>query len=623
MGDDRREAWQFANVAEWQNAARLPNLGEAVPLRVQRRNAPLGADVGTPLNPLVVTAPYLKIVYGLPADPPEGPLTGKVRVLRRDLEFSRNPLDDVAGDAVVIVDVDHVAELGSLPRDEELPDHAVLDQDLGQPGKVWYYTVFYEVDVGGTDTWAFSSEYGHARNWPLDQLVDETGDPKSRLGEWAYAELPRRWRSLDEQHGFAVRRILHAFGRTFDEVSERTTQRQAHAYNVSEMDAQYIPYVDWLMAWPTNFEVSENIRRKETEQASLLWKSKGTRAALELALQTTTRWDVSVVEGADWVLYAPAFDRDAYLDPLAPPSGWNEPTDGVWADLVNALPFNGAPDFSTVAANAFSGTPSDPWCRCLDTSVVSEFGVGWRWQNPNGLLIVLEEIPGVSGPLSEALLRRVRTIAPLFAAHFATFEIMIEALDVESYDPFGALSEFWEDALATTNTEAYLPLAPEEEDDRWRTTEFGAVYAWPHPTHADDCVAASFEFLNFHSVLFMDGPRFNGFRPMFGMQVPDNSVLKLAATNTEQTHELPSYDTHEYFEIVNLGPDVVYFRLSNSTPAVPIVPTGAPLQGDAFVPPSTSRTIYKGLLRYLAVKCDSGETATVFAGVFKPFDKRA
>jgi hypothetical protein len=480
LADKDPAIWQARYVAEFGSSTlRTEGLVFGAPLKVERSNFPIGADIGSSTNPLVVTAEYLKLSFALPSDL-DGTFTGKVRIYRKAREFSRDILDvsspPVDSDPATLVYADDlVALIGVLDRLTYSDGLELLDQEIGS-GSLWYYTVFYEMGVG---VWAFDPANSIARNWAYAQYVDADTLPYSPMGSRMYADLPRAVKIYDYKvANLATERFYQILGRMFDQIKEEIEFLKRIKSNVDDMDFQDLSYTDWLLGWPTNFELREEKRRIETKQAPALWKAKGTIDSLELALQTVTGWNVTIYEGWKWV--ATTYNNELILDPASPPAGWNPATDGVWADLVDTVPsatrvFDTATDFRTN-----TGFPGDKKTYLPSNEIVTENGgVGWWWQNPNGILVLLEPASGADITLTEVIVAKVARLAPMFALHYAAFTIAIRTEHTEEWQPLGAdlVTEYSADGLTE---EDYTFFGDEAVTD---TVDLAYLYTWPHPDY--------------------------------------------------------------------------------------------------------------------------------------------
>lgn len=507
------DSWQFTFVSIFgASTERVIGLAASVPLVVEKNNVPVGQNANTLENPRTVLGPYLLIRWGIPSDTVDYTFTGRVRIQRKSREFSRDVTDPDNATATLVADVDLSAIIGSVARDSYLDDQTLIDHDVGTPGRVWYYTIFYEVTINAIaeDRWACSPDASHARAYAYRNDVDGDGNAISRHGQIMYDLLPRQWRILDfREGGEAVFRLLQIFGRLFDQLREDVEHHFNFFADPENVDAALLPYIDWLLAWPTNFELPENARRRETTQAATLYKAKGTIDALQLALQTVTGYQVTIVEGWKWLMTS--FDRNRLpLDPTAQPLDWNEPTDGVWPDLVNATPFPKTLERLGTSIAAVVGTRTDKLTYTLSREIVVPTGVGWPWQNPNGVLIILRPVEGVSDALPATVVAKVNRIAPLFAMHYAAFAIQLKFDDSEFLTSLNSDGDDYQDSL-NYQTEEFLPALNLNSDNHLDVTpDLCHLYSYPHPDFPLQSVSNSIVFRTPHVALqylsCMDNP---------------------------------------------------------------------------------------------------------------------
>lgn len=498
------DGWQFRFVPDHgPDTDRIPELGANAPFESSCENLPVGATLptqpdavgmgvgGVPAE-IEVTGPYLRLSVGVPTpiDAVFG-WDGRVAILKSATRFPRDANGAGSGEAISTASL-------NLATHTDWPLTAgriyLADFDIAQPGVIWYYTVFYGNSVTGQ--YAFSPAHGHTRNWAAENRLRD-GVPYSLAGDTIYAELPKEFRRLDAQANHTTYRIIQAIGRVLDIVEETVDLRTSALHNPDETDASRLPYLDWLLGWPTNYELDEQKRRTETQQAVQLWKRKGSDPALELVVQTITGWDVSLVHGWRWVMRS----NPRAFDPDTPPADWVTETDGEWAEAVNSIPY-------PMSYNAFDpemrigrGTPSDRVCYSPSTEQLIDREFGWSWQNQNGLLIVLRRVEG-SGLLTETLVRKINRMARIFTAHWRAFSIAVVADSSEDYALFGADSTDLE--LQPRHDEPVLLF--EEEMAADVTADKGLFHSWPHPTDPDDCVSGSADYLSYHSWLTFDGP---------------------------------------------------------------------------------------------------------------------
>lgn len=414
------EYWQFAFVKDAPDDTKaLPRLGYSAPLVVETSNMPTGSTLAD--KPVGRTASdvyaegssttsgnHIRVYWAYPKDFGAYQLTGGVKILRKTKEFPRSHQDTQAETIV------NISASGITTRDEYT---LFLDNDLNLSSTIFYYTVFYELQLdGGISEWAFSPINGHDRGFALDA-------DSERYGKLLYDYFPRGIRLKDYTEGDeALLKLCKIIGRAFDEASDRLDLFQETRHLPDKVDAALLPYIDHLLGWPTNFELSEKSRREETGNVLDLWRSKGTTQSLKLALQETLGWDINFHYGYEYTLTT-ATVEDA-LDPSNPPAGWDEGEDGDWSVLVSSRPFNGT--MST----------SDTYTPDSEGSSVRTIYSNTGWRNLYGLLIELVS-PVVSSALSSALARdKIMRIMPYLAMHYVNYNIKV----VENYSEVLELS---------------------------------------------------------------------------------------------------------------------------------------------------------------------------------------
>lgn len=428
------ENWQFAFVKEiGSSTVWVTSLGWAYPLNVQFSNLTEGSKPFEEMPTQLVVGDHIRVYYAIPADvtgaelsngASDFTLTGRVKILKKTKAFPRAVYDT---QAIEVVNEDFSTTLGSITRDEPF---LYIDHELeGSNKPIWYYTVFYEGVTEAQETlWGFSPIYGHGRAFSLNS-------GESEYGLKAYEYMPRAHKVLDtRKYSRQLYRFLQVLGKPLDEISERLERFLQTKADPSKVDASLLPYIDQLLGWATNFELSEERRRFETSSAVSIWKTKGSNDALELALQNITGWNVEFIEGYRYVLTT-ATPQDI-LDASTPPIGWDSQTDGDWASLVNSMPFNGTVDFTTTVD--ISGTDTQNTCVIPD---FSEDG----WIEPRGVLVDLYADGGNILPF-DVMEAKVSRLLGLLGIYYARFKLNVRLLVVEdSYSEQLALN--YTDAL--------------------------------------------------------------------------------------------------------------------------------------------------------------------------------
>lgn len=400
------EYWQFAFVGEsYAGTESVSSLGNIAPLKVEVSNLPDGSVLVSEDDLThTVSGDHLRVYYTIPSDPSGYTLTGNVKILRKLKEFPRAHDDS---EAEIALTENNTNSINTLIRDEyhlKLDDSALIDSDKAD---VWYYTAFYEAtDTNSATTWIYSPLNGHDRGFALKNVST------SAFGNQLFNYFPSGLRVIDKKEGNdTLYKLSQIFGRVIDEVSERLDQFSQKRFLPMEVDAAFIPYIDQLLGWPTNFELGELRRRRETLNAISLWKAKGTNNAFELALQELTGWNIELHKGYDYVITTATVEDT--LDANTPPSGWVEAEDGVWADQVNDIVFNGTPDLSGTV-NFTDGSKDNLFRVMFDSS---------SWVNTYGVLVyMINSISDSSLPAELANDKIVRLLDYL-AIHYANFDV--------------------------------------------------------------------------------------------------------------------------------------------------------------------------------------------------------
>ena len=391
------EYWQFAFVADGLGTTESnTQLGSGSPLRVEMSNLPIGSTPDPLDSTKVVTGDHVRIYWAFPIDLPHNEYTGNYKILKKTKEFPRDANDPTCVTVVA----------GNMSSYTANQYQLVLDHIQHEHKPLWYYTVFFELNQGlpGTHPWVFSPVHGHGRGFALTST-------SSSYGEQLYSYFPGAIRELDHTDGNqTLYKLCKSIGRSFDEVQERLDQYKSSRYNIDTVDAAFIPYIDQMLGWPTNYELKETRRRLETSKIIDAWKSKGTSSAMIEALEDATGWNLNYYEGYKYTLTTAT--RDDFLNPNSVPTGWEPNTDGVWADLVNALPFNGT--YATTHSPFTEGDPANTVCNIYNND---------NWQNTYGLLLRLMNSVG-DDYLSEALAEeKVRRLLPYLVVHYAKYVI--------------------------------------------------------------------------------------------------------------------------------------------------------------------------------------------------------
>ena len=403
------ESWQFSFVKEkGADVLMVPGLGSRVPLVVSQSSLNTGSVVDVNQPTTVVSGTHNRIRYGYPNDPIGFTLTGNVKLLKKKKEFPRSAIDSTA---------DIVFSTSLTGDRDKYVDY--VDHELEGKQHVWYYTVFYELNRVSDNTliWAYSSVHGHDRAFVLK-------NDQSNYGDLLFDYLPVGIRLLDEEEGEdTINKLDQILGKTLDEYKQQLDRFSDTMFDFDNVDAHLIPYIDQLLGWPTNFELSELRRRKETSNAITLWKNKGTALNVEFAAQTLTGWNTEIVEGYNYVLTT--YAGEDIHDPNTPPTGWDEATDGVWEDIVNNGAFNGTVNLEDPGSVRIQGRSTDNFRVIAESELV-----GWR--NPYGVLVQLvSEVSDEDPLISDLAKNKLRRLISYLLIHYANAHIQVDDYNLE------------------------------------------------------------------------------------------------------------------------------------------------------------------------------------------------
>jgi hypothetical protein len=404
-----KDLWQFRSVQEYgDNTLPIYDLGQGATIRIDSFPYPVGHKIKDGFgNEIEAKGGDFVVSFGLPRDTANYALDGQCRIICSTQEFPRS--SDLFDDTKESF-TDKQFQLDVANRDSLLY-RAVI---TGKPNSIVYVSVMYYSPL--TDKWLTSP------NHLMDRVIIR-GD-HGNYGQIMFDLMPRYMRKEDVNYGNALFKLLSTLGLAFDDF-KAILENSKNTYVPSAVDAGKIPYIDTLLAWPTNFELREKLRRYETEQAVSLWKAKGSARALELVMQNTIGWDAEIFEGKDQIM------RTGQLTPTVQPIDWVEgeidedstlPADqqatGIWNEI-------NSPYFGTWSPTT-AGASSSPQNRNLVLPSNDS------WQNVNGVLIRLTPTADSKTLLSSLALKKAKNIVPLFIPHYAQVFFTVQDLYIET-----------------------------------------------------------------------------------------------------------------------------------------------------------------------------------------------
>jgi phage tail-like protein len=422
---DLTTLWQISSVEAYGDTSASATFAEDCAVKVDSFAYPSGFTfTDARQQTYEITSPSIVVTFGLPADIGQFTLDGRVRILlsktefRRDAEVLNTTLD-------VMYDLD--LTLPTQERDALIYKAAIpcVENEMVYVSLAYYDTT--------TRRWLFDPvnlmSYVYVR--PL----------MGTYGEYLFNLMPAYQRKVDVDYDNALERILTLLGSSFDDLIPLIRGLQ-DSYNPKTVPIGFLPYIDRLIGWSTNFELKESLRRQETQQAVSLWKAKGTRRALELAMQNTVRWDAEIHEGhkrifvtntsepqqpADWI--EGEVDPDSLLAP-------DEQASGIWDQMLPSYIATWSPELGT--------NYRDPSSKVMVLPAKND------WLQRNGLLIELKPLRGARNTLTSVVLKKAQNILPLFLPHYVDVFFLARIYHQEALS--FSFSDAYEDDLFETGS---------------------------------------------------------------------------------------------------------------------------------------------------------------------------
>lgn len=408
--------WQFRFVDSFGDLGRrLDTLGKENPIVVESYSYP-DKTISALEGNVSLGDPCAIVRFNVPATNAVT-LTGRTRILCSSVKFVRDP-EELNTSLRDITD----KEFNLDPADTDTQYTTVVTSPAST---MVYVSICFEADSG---IWYFSPQYLMGRT-----LIRR---PIGMWGDRLFASMPVYQQAQDDNNEDTLLRIFKLFGSSLDDAYSRIS-RPYSAYDYERIDAAVLPFIDRLIGWPTNFELPEDLRRRETGSAVDLWKAKGSSRALELVMQRTIGWDVEIFEG--WRHVA----RTAYRT-LERPADWIEGE----IDLDSQLPADQQPtgiwdDLSANQLMTWSARDGVPFNSVSSTILVLPSPDN-DWKNTNGVLIRLYPSPTAKTTLTRLAIAKAKNLIPLFVLHSADVYFAI----VDSYQEtmkIGFSSEFDDD----------------------------------------------------------------------------------------------------------------------------------------------------------------------------------
>lgn len=265
--------------------------------------------------------------------------------------------------------------------------------------------------------------------WVHDRFTDRCSSyPYDRWGacDYMYNSLPRGYRSEDAtvQHLY---QFLCIFGALIDD-TKTDVEHLLQLFEIDNIHDDLIFMLDAKIGWPTWHTTNGLQRRRETRRAVDLYKLRGRAAAYEQVLEEISDWDATIVEGWRYVMFS----------------------NGKYGSTT--------PDMTDPDTIALQGKITD---------ILKYTNDGDGWHAVHGLGFFLEEVPGVSGPLTAEFLARVREMIEWTKASYVTTDLTAVTIDEELWLMSRVLDSF-EDFFAFAENVS----SPIEEDLGYTTTSW-------------------------------------------------------------------------------------------------------------------------------------------------------
>jgi phage tail-like protein len=447
------QGWQFSKVRT-SEITDIAEIGSQIPLLLEETTLPLGTtiprievqinyvNVGGQLSFVIsktiadnpqITTDSLLVKFGIPRNTDTFTFTGKVAILSSEIEYPRAyDLNKYK------LEFEGIINSHDVFRDEYITTLIIQ----GTVGVTKYITLLYEVNLVGFITSPFFIySQVNCLNSGIPNKLYEPLD--SKLGLKLFNKIPAYLKKEDEKNGNATKKILNILGRTLDDLETKVNQLK-NSYNPNTVSADKLPYIDNLLGWETNFELSEQIRRFETNLAIDVYKTKSTTRSIELILQEILGWNVEIQEGYPFVF---SLNQTPY-ELLSKPIDWNDNTDGNWEELKANSPISTTYNLDMGQINI--GSTFSPIAILPSFTDMKDVSSN-NFQNLNGVLIKLYPLPNRKVKLGRDLLDKLNSLLPQLLVHYADYFISIQDVFDETF-ALGITDQF-DDFLGYINGE--------------------------------------------------------------------------------------------------------------------------------------------------------------------------
>lgn len=420
-----RDSWQFRSVLDYgAGSKRVPFLGENCSVSLESLPSVAGSTITDGLgNTLDTGEPGVVVSFGLPSDLEGAQLNGNVRILVSSNKFVRDPS---AFDLTLtsLTPLEATLPLG-------LRDSVVYRHFIPAPqGTNVYVSLAYQESNG---LWCFSPDNLFSRTLVRPELGE--------FGEKMYSSLPPSFRQADIDNDYALLKLIKILSASFDDANAQINQLKA-AYDVANVDAGKLAYIDRIVGWPTHLLVNEDIRRLETLESVSIFKNKSTRGSIDYAMQQTIGWSAKIYDGSPWVLSTNFIQEQQpadWVEGLADPDSTLDPTaqaTGIWEDSQQIGLTLWSPDDGAVSDSPVVGP-----------SILPDFN---SWKHPGGVLVSLTPTATKRTSLDSVARNRARSLALELVPHYVDVHLKVAEAYAESLD-LALLDESDDDVFATSD----------------------------------------------------------------------------------------------------------------------------------------------------------------------------
>ena len=250
------------------------------------------------------------------------------------------------------------------------------------PGQIYYYSLYAQRNDG---------------SWIHDRLQDRgTAYPYDRWGsaEYMFGSQPFGWQKADADGDGHLEDFLNMFGALADNI-KTDAENLLTLFEIDSIHADLLEYLDDKIAWPTWYAVESLQRRKETAEAVDLYKLIGREAAYIQLLEEVSDWDAEIVEGWRYVMFTNYKFQSITPDSTDPAT---LPNIGLISDIVKYTNDNSS------------------------------------WHSLTGLVFMLSQIPGVSGPFTSTMVSRYEELIEFAKATYVNHQLILIPIDEDDFE---------------------------------------------------------------------------------------------------------------------------------------------------------------------------------------------